>query len=134
MNRKVQEREIYEKTPIKFPVNKITRQISLRLPNQNCLLVLFSADFCHIFGSEEAVFDMGVFMGGTGPHCPKFLYDIVQIHILMIYSDIVESNIVGDTKAALLRCIPFISKIKNEDIISTGECINYQNFPNLQKN
>ena len=50
----------------------------------------------------------------------------------MIYSDIVEYNIVGDTKAALLRCIPFISKIKNGDIISTGQYMNYQNFPNLQ--
>ena len=50
----------------------------------------------------------------------------------MIYSDIVEYNIVGDTKAALLRCIPFISKVKNGDIISTGQYMNYQNFPNLQ--
>ena len=50
----------------------------------------------------------------------------------MIYSDIVEYNIVGDTKAALLRCIPFISKIKNGDIISTGQYMKYQNFPNLQ--
>ena len=117
MNRKVQEIEMYEKTPIRLLVNKITRRISLRLPNQNCLPVLFSANHCHIFGCEEAVLDIGVFMGGAGPHCPKFPYDIVQIHILMIYSDIVESNIVGDTKAALLRCIPFISKIKNGDII-----------------
>ena len=50
----------------------------------------------------------------------------------MIYSDIVEYNIVGDTKAALLRCIPFISKLKNGNIISTGQYTNYQNFPKLQ--
>ena len=75
---------------------------------------------------------MGVFMSGAGPHFPKFPYDIVRIHTLMIYSDIVECNIVGITKAALLRCIPFISKIKNGDIISTGQYMNYQNFPNLQ--
>ena len=74
---------------------------------------------------------MGVFMSGAGPHFPKFPYDIVRIHTLKIYSDIVEYNIVGDTKAALLRCIPFISKIKNGDI-STGQYMNYQNFPNLQ--
>ena len=68
----------------------------------------------------------------SGPHFPKFPYDIVRIHTLMIYSDIVDYNIVGDTKAALLRCIPFISKVKNGDIISTGQYMNYQNFPNLQ--
>ena len=50
----------------------------------------------------------------------------------MIYSDIVEYNIVGDTKTALLRSIPFISKIKNGDTVSTGQYMNYQNFPNLQ--
>ena len=35
-------------------------------------------------------------------------------------------------KAALLRCIRFISKVKNGDIISTGQYMNYENFPNLQ--
>ena len=43
----------------------------------------------------------GVLMSGAGPHFPKFPYDIVRIHMLMIYSDIFEYNIVGDTKAAL---------------------------------
>ena len=45
----------------------------------------------------------------------------------MIYSDIVEYNFLRDTKAALLRRIPFISKINNGDIISTGQYMNYQN-------
>ena len=132
MNRKIQELEKYEKTPIKLHVNKIAQRISLSLPNQNSLLVIFSADLCHVFGCEEAVYGMGVFMSGGGPQFPKFPYDIVRIHTLMIYSDIVEYSIVGDTKAALLRCIPFKSKVKNEDIISTGQYVNYQNFPNLQ--
>ena len=70
-------------------------------------------------------------MSGAGPHFLKFPYDIVRIHNLMIYSDIVEYNIVGDTKAALLRFIPFISKVKNEDIISTGQYMNYQKFSKL---
>ena len=125
MNRKIQEREKYEKTSIKLHVNKITQRISLSLPNQNSLLVIFSADLCHVFGCEEAVYGMVVFMSGAGPHFPKFPYDIVRIHTLMIYSDIFECNIVGDTKAALLRCIPFISKVKNGDIISTGQYMNY---------
>ena len=75
---------------------------------------------------------MGVFMSGDGPHFPKFPYDIVRTHTLMIYSDIVEYITVGDTNAALLRCIPFISEIKNGEIISTGQYMNYKNCPNLQ--
>ena len=121
-----------KKRPSSYALTKITQRISLSLPNQNSLLVIFSADLCHVFGCEEAVYGMGVFMSGGSPHFPKFPYDIVRIHTLMIYSDIVEYNIVGDTKAALLRCIPFISKVKNGDIISTGQYMSYQNFPNLQ--
>ena len=50
----------------------------------------------------------------------------------MIYSDIIANKIVGDTKTPLLRCIPFISKVKNGDIISTGQYKNYQSLTNLQ--
>ena len=70
-------------------------------------------------------------MSGAGPHFPKFFYDTVRLHTLMVYSDNDEYNIVDDTKAALLRCILFISKVKNGDI-STGQYMNYQNFLNLQ--
>ena len=132
MNRKIQEREKYEKTPIKLHVNKFTPRISLSLPNQNSLLVIFSADLCHVSGCEEADYGMRVFMSGAGPLFPKFPNDIVRLHTLMMYSDIVQYNIVGDTKAALLRCIPFISKVKNGGFIPTGQYMNYQNFANLQ--
>ena len=50
----------------------------------------------------------------------------------MIYSDLVECSIVGDTKAPLLRCFPFISKLKVGDIITTGQYMNYHTFSNLQ--
>ena len=50
----------------------------------------------------------------------------------MTYSDIIVYNIVGDTKTPLLRCIPFISKVKNGDKTSTGQYMNYQSLTNLQ--
>ena len=71
-------------------------------------------------------------MSGKDPHEPTFAYDIVRIHSPMIYTDIVEYNIVGDTKAPLLRCFPFISKLKSCDIITTGQHMKYQTFSNLQ--
>ena len=71
-------------------------------------------------------------MKGKGPHEPQFAYDIVRIYSLMIYSDLVGYSIVGDTKALLLRCFPFISKLKGGDIITTGQYMNYQTFSNLQ--
>ena len=76
--------------------------------------------------------DSGILMRGKEPHETSFAYDIVRIHSLMIYTDIVEYNIVRDTKAPLLRCFPFISKLKSGDIITTGQYMNYQTFSNLQ--
>ena len=69
---------------------------------------------------------------GRGPHKLEFAYDIVRIHSLMINSDLIEYNIVGDTKAPLLRCFLFISKLKSGDIITNGQYMNYQTFSNLQ--
>ena len=71
-------------------------------------------------------------VSGKGSHEPTFAYDTVRIHSLMIYTDIVEYNIVGETKAPLLRCFPFISKLKSGDIITAGQYMNYQTFSNLQ--
>ena len=67
-----------------------------------------------------------------GPHEPEFAYDIVRIYSLMIYSDVVEYNIVEDKKVPLLRCVPFISKLKAGDIITTEQYMNYQTFSKLQ--
>ena len=53
-------------------------------------------------------------MKGKGPHSPQNSYNIIRKHSLVIYSDILEYNRVGDTKTPLLRCIPFISKVKKE--------------------
>ena len=76
--------------------------------------------------------DSAKLMRGKEPHEPTIACDIVRIHSLMIYTDIVEYNIAGDIKAPLLRCFPFISKLKSGDIITTGHNMNYQTFSNLQ--
>ena len=69
---------------------------------------------------------------GKGPHKPDFAYDIVHKQSLMLYTDLIEHNIVGDTKAPLLRCFPFISKLRAGDIIYIGQYMKYQTFSNLQ--
>ena len=69
---------------------------------------------------------------GKEPHRQESLYDIVRIHSLLIYTDLIEYNIVGDIKAPLARYFLFISKLKAGDIITTGQYMNYQTFDNLQ--
>ena len=74
----------------------------------------------HMFGSNVGN-KFGVMLRGKGPHNTKLAYDIVRTQSLMIYTDLIKYNIVGDTKPLLLRCFPFISKLKSGDIITTGQ-------------
>ena len=104
----------------------------MHLPTESSKLVLHSGDLSHVFGADLKSNEAGDRMSGKGPHKPQFAYDFARIHTLMIYNDIVEYKIVGDTKAPLLRCIPFIFKLKSGDIITTGQYMNYQTFQNLQ--
>ena len=47
-----------------------------------------------------------------GPHKQNFAHDNVCIHTLMILTNPIEDNIVGIMMARILRCFPFISKLK----------------------
>ena len=85
----------------------------------------------HNLGSNVGI-EFEVMLRGKGPHKPEVANDIVRMHSFMIYTDLIEYNIVGDTKAQLLRCFLFISKLKCGDVITTGQYMNYKTFSNLQ--
>ena len=127
----IQEINNHNKTCITVKVSRRTQKVVIMLANDNSGLAFCSTDFGHIFGNNVGN-EFGVLMMKKGPHEPEFAYDIVRIHSLMIYSNIVEYNIVGETKAPLLRCFPFIPKLKGGDIITTGQYMIYPTFSNLQ--
>ena len=131
MNTLIQERNNHNETCITVKVSRRTQKVVIMLANDISGLAFCSTDLGHIFGNNVGN-EFGVLMIGKGPHEPEFAYDLVRIHSLMIYSDQVEYNIVGDTRAPLLRCFLFISKLKGGAIIATGEYVNYQAFSNLQ--
>ena len=131
MNTLIQERNNRNVTCITVKVSRRSQKVVIILANDSSGLAFCSADMGHIFGNNVRS-QFGVFMKGKGPHEPQFAYDLVRIHSLMIFSDLVEYSIFGDTKAPLLRCFPFISKLKGVDIITTGQYMNYQIFSNLQ--
>ena len=131
MNILIQERNNPSENCIKVKVSRRTQKVEIYLANEGSGLAFFSTDLGHIFGSNVGN-EFGVMLRRKGPHKPEFAYDIVRIHSLMIYTDLIEYNIVGDTKAPLLRCFPFISKLKSGDIITTGKYMNYQTFSKLQ--
>ena len=131
INTLIQERNNHNETCITVKVFLRSQKVLIMLANDNSGLAFCSTDLGHIFGNNVGN-EFGVLMIGKGPPEPEFAYDIVRIHSLMIYSNLVEYSIVGDTKAPLLRCFPFISKLKGGDIITTGQYMNYQTFTNLQ--
>ena len=127
----IPERHNHSGTCIKVKVSRRTQKFEIHLANEASGLPFFSTDLGHIFGSNVGK-TFGVMLRRNGPHKPEFVYDIVGIHSLMIYTDLIEYNIVDDTKVPLLHCFPVISKLKAGDIITTGQYMNYQTFSNLQ--
>ena len=133
MNTLIQEENNHNETCITVKVSRRSQKFVIMLANDKRYsgLAFCSTDLGHIFGNNVGN-QFGVLMKGKGSHEPQFAYDIVRILSLKIYSDLVEYSIVGDTKAPLLRCFPFISKLKGGDIITTSQYMNYQTISNLQ--
>ena len=131
MNTLIQERHNHSENCITVKVPRRTQKIEIYLENEGSGLAFFSSDLGRNFGSNVGN-EFGVMLRGKGFHKPEFAYDIIRIHSLMIYTELIEYNIVSDTKAPLLHCFLFISKLKSGDIITTGQYVNYQTFSNLQ--
>ena len=131
MNTLIEDRDNHNETCITVKVSRRTRKLIIMPANDTSGLAFCSTDLGHIFGNNVGN-EIAVLMIGKGPHEPQFAYDIVSILALMIYSDLVEYNIVGDKKPPLLRCFPFISELMGGDIITTGQYMNCQTFSNLQ--
>ena len=120
MNTLIQQRSNHNETCITVKVSRRTQKVGIRLANDSSGLAFCSTDLGHIFGNDVGN-EFGLLMVGKGPHEPEFAYDIVGIHSLMIYSNLVDYNVVGDIKAPLLRFFPLISKLKRGDNMSTGQ-------------
>ena len=131
MNVLDQERHNHSENCIKVKVSQRTQKVETYLANEASGLVFFSTDLGHVFGSNVDN-EFAVMLRGKRPHKPEFAYESVRIHSLMIYTDLIEYSFVGDTKASLQLCFPFILKLMSRNIMTTGQYINYQTFSNLQ--
>ena len=97
MNTLIQERNNHNETCITVQVSPRAQKVVIMLANESSGLAICSTDLGHIFGNKVGN-EFGVLMIGKGAIEPEIAYDIVRIHSLMIYSDIVENNIVGTQK------------------------------------
>ena len=106
MNEKVRKRigaQKYEYNGIFVSVDKIAQKIAIHLPEDQSVFIIQSADLSHIFGCDLEQNQTGVIMKGKVSYYPQYPYDIMRIHFLLIYRDITEFNIAGDTKTPLLH-------------------------------
>ena len=105
MNTLIQERHNHSENCVTVKVSRRTQKVEIYLANEGSGLAFFSTDLGNLFGSNFGN-EFGVMLRGKGPHKPKFAYDIVRIHSLMIYTDLIEYNIVGDTRFHC--CVAFL--------------------------
>ena len=57
------------------------------------MFIIQSSDLSQIYGCDLEQNQTGVIVIGKGQHHPQYSQDIIRIHSLMIYSDIIEQNI-----------------------------------------
>ena len=103
MNTLIQKRRNHSESCITVKVSRRTQKLEIYLANEISGLAFFSMDLGDIFGSNVGD-EIGLMLKREGPHKPEIAYDIVNIHSLRIYTDLVEYYIVGDTKVPLLYC------------------------------
>ena len=131
MNALVQRIHNHSENCVTVEVSRRTQNVEIYIVNEGSSLAFFSTDLGHICGSNIGN-ESGVMLRGKRPHKAKFPYDNVRVRSLMLYTDLIEYIIVGDTKISLLCCFLFISKLKAGYIITTGQYMNYQTFSILQ--
>ena len=125
MNTLNEERHNHTETSVAVEVSRTTEKLEIHLKNERSGLAFSITHFIQVFGSDFGN-EFGVFLRRKGPPKPVFVNDNVRIHFLMIYTDLIEQNFVGDTMAPLLHCCPFISELQSGDNITTGQYMNYQ--------
>ena len=92
----IQERHYHSENCIAIKVSRRTQKVEIYLAIERSGLAFLSTDLGHFFGSNVGN-EFGEMLRRKGPHKPEFAYDLVRIHSLMIYRDLIEYNIVGDT-------------------------------------
>ena len=116
--------------------NDVTRRVEIKIHEPGGHLVFRSADLQAVLGytaleSENAIAEVVVPESDKVPGHPdpsrdgwivgSYPSDIQRLHTIMLYTDIIEHQIVGDTTAPLLRVVPLTSRMKNNELSKTED-------------
>ena len=100
MNTLIEERHSHGEFSITVKMYRRTQKTEIYLTKEISGLSFFSTDMGHFLGSNVGK-EFEVMLRGKGPNKPEFAYDTVCMHSPMIYTNLIEYNIVGDTKVLL---------------------------------
>ena len=89
MNTLIRKRHNHSENCITVKVSRRTQKVEIYLANEGSGLAFLSMDLGHFFGSNVGN-ELGLMLRGKGPQKQEFAYDIVRIHSLMIYTDLIE--------------------------------------------
>ena len=67
---------------------------TIHLPEDQSVFIIQSADLSQLFGCDLEQKQTGVILKGKGPHYLQYSYGILNLHSLIIYSDIIGYKIV----------------------------------------
>ena len=131
MNTLIQERHNHSESCITVGVSQRTQKVKIYLANEHPGLAVPNTVWAHIFGSTIGK-EIGVMSRGKGPHKPEFAYDIPRIQVSHDIHEPYSKKYLGRHEGPVAPLFPFYFKTRGQDIITTGEYMNYQTFSNLQ--
>ena len=105
LNTLIQEKHKHSENCITAKVSRRTKKVDIYLTMKISGLAFFSTDLGHIFGTNFSN-ELGQILRRKGPKTPEFAHDNMRIKSFMLYTILIEYNIVDDTKALMLRCFP----------------------------
>ena len=88
MNTLIQERHNLSEDSITVKVARGTQKIENYLANEGSGFAFFSTDLGPIFRSNVGK-EFGVMLRRKDPHKPEVAYDLVRIHSLLTYTDMI---------------------------------------------
>ena len=110
-----------------------TQKVEKQLANEGSGVNFFSMQLRN-FEVSNAGNEFGMMLRDRGNHKPEFSGDIVSITLSNYIHKLDWKQNVVDKKAPLVRFFSENSKLITGDIITTGQCMNYQTFSNLRFN
>ena len=97
MNALIHKRHNHSENCITVEVSRSKQKVEIYLAKERSDLAFLSTDLGNILVGSIVGSEFGVMLRGKGPHKPEFAYNIVRIHVLMIYTELIEYNFVGHT-------------------------------------